>query len=273
MKNSFEARIRRATELSSVYPFAAQVLRFYAQLAMLQQKLCFDFQQAPTRFFDLDGSGQGQLKMDALLPIFANFLINVRQIAPDALAEAAQNLSQKSSASWMSLMEGFWFSPSAVMDGEQSGEEAPAERCLAWLFLQPAAEYLSTRRSQTPGNSGSTTCPLCGSKPIVGVLRPEGEGAKKSLICMLCAHEWSFRRICCPACGEDREPQIALYSAPEFPHVRVDVCDSCHSYLKSVDLTKTGLAVPVVDELATLPLDLWARQNGYQKLQINLAGI
>jgi formate dehydrogenase maturation protein FdhE len=41
--------------------------------------------------------------------------------------------------------------------------------------------------------------------------------------------------------------------------VRVDVCDTCHSYLKSIDLTKTGLAVPVVDELATMPLDLWAR--------------
>jgi formate dehydrogenase maturation protein FdhE len=43
-------------------------------------------------------------------------------------------------------------------------------------------------------------------------------------------------------------------------------------YLKSIDLTKTGLAVPVVDELATLPLDLWAHEHGYEKLQINLLG-
>jgi FdhE protein len=89
---------------------------------------------------------------------------------------------------------------------------------------------------------------------------------------MLCAHEWNFRRIYCPACGEEREPQMAFYSAPEIAHVRVDVCDTCHTYLKSIDLTKTGLAVPVVDELATIPLDLWARQHGYDKLQINLLG-
>ena len=67
----------------------------------------------------------------------------------------------------------------------------------------------------------------------------------------MCAHEWTFRRVYCPACGEEREPQMAYYSAPEIAQVRVDVCDTCHTYLKSIDLTKLGLAVPVVDELAT----------------------
>jgi FdhE protein len=143
---------------------------------------------------------------------------------------------------------------------------------LAWIFLQPYAEYLAAHRENTIVDGAPSTCPLCGGKPVVGVLRSEGDGAKKSLICMLCAHEWNFRRIYCPACGEEREPQMAFYSAPEIAHVRVDVCDTCHTYLKTIDLTKTGLAVPVVDELATIPLDLWAREHGYQKLQINLLG-
>src|SRR5712664_1020109 len=51
-------------------------------------------------------------------------------------------------------------------------------------------------------------------------------------------------------------------------HVRADVCDTYHTYLKCIDLTKTELAIPVVDELATIPLDLWAREHGYAKLQI-----
>jgi len=147
------------------------------------------------------------------------------------------------------------------------------ERYLAWLFLQPHAEYLAGRRSGVFSDGNLIRCPSCGSNPIVGVLRPEGDAARKSLICMLCSHEWAFRRIYCPSCGEERESHMAFYSAPEIPHVRVDVCDTCHTYLKSVDLTKTGLAVPVVDELAALPLDLWARENGYQKLQINAVGM
>jgi FdhE protein len=66
---------------------------------------------------------------------------------------------------------------------------------------------------------------------------------------------------------------MAFYSASEIEHVRADVCDTCHTYLKCIDLTKTGLAIPVVDELATVPLDLWAREHGYAKLQINLLAI
>lgn len=161
------------------------------------------------------------------------------------------------------------------LDDDQS--ESPAgptvsDRLLAWIFLQPYAEYLADSREPEHLDGTPSTCPLCGGKPIVGVLRPEGDGAKKSLVCMLCAHEWAFRRIYCPACGEEREPQMAFYSAPEIAHVRVDVCDTCHTYLKSVDLTKMGLAVPIVDELATIPLDLWAREHGYEKLQMNLLG-
>jgi formate dehydrogenase maturation protein FdhE len=53
---------------------------------------------------------------------------------------------------------------------------------------------------------------------------------------------------------------------------RITVGDMCHTYLKSIDLTKSGLAIPVVDELATIPLDLWAPENGYLKLQIKLLG-
>lgn len=273
MKSAWDARIKRATELSSVYPFAAEGLRFYAQVAMLQQKLYFEFQQAPTHFLNSDSSGFGALNHQTLLPGFAKFLVNIRRIAPAVLADAADSLAQRNSSSWSRLLENFWFSPTAIADRKQTIEGTPAERCLAWLFLQPGAEYLSTRQSGPASEESSTTCPRCGSKPIVGVLRPEGDGARKSLICMLCAHEWPFRRIYCPSCSEEREPHLAFYFAPEIPHVRIDVCETCHTYMKSVDLTKTGLAIPIVDDLAALPLDLWAREKGYRKLQMNIVGL
>jgi formate dehydrogenase maturation protein FdhE len=56
-------------------------------------------------------------------------------------------------------------------------------------------------------------------------------------------------------------------------HVRVEACETCHYYIKTVDLTKNGLAVPVVDELATIPLSLWAQEHQYVKLQANLLGL
>ena len=107
----------------------------------------------------------------------------------------------------------------------------------------------------------------------MGVLREEGDGGKRSLICSLCATEWEFRRILCPACGEEAVDKLPVYTASEIDYVRVEACESCHTYIKSVDLTKNGLAVPVVDELASVPLNLWAEDHGYRKLQRNVLGI
>ena len=116
-------------------------------------------------------------------------------------------------------------------------------------------------------------CPFCGEKPVAAVLRPEGDGAKRFLLCSLCFTEWEFRRLLCPNCGEEDKDKLPIYTADEFPHVRVEACDSCHVYLKAVDLTKNGLAVPEVDELASGALDLWAAEHGYTKLQTNLFGL
>ena len=149
----------------------------------------------------------------------------------------------------------------------------PAEALLSWIFLQPYAEYLADHTDWTAPSGTPSVCPLCGGKPQVGALRPEGDGGKRSLICSLCATEWNYRRIVCPACGEEDVHKLAVYTAKEFGHVRVEACDACHSYIKTVDLTKDGHAVPVVDELATIPLNLWATEHGYLKLQNNFLGI
>ena len=278
----WDRRIHRATELTSSYPFAGEGLRFYTRIATFQRSLYAEIQKALADSSKVpdDRPLRDELDLFILLPKFSGFLSLVQQIAPAPLAKTAAGLAEKGPAAWQRAIESFWHGDLETPVGadlleEQTGdsrEATLAERSLAWIFLQPYAEYLADQREPWAVDGAPSTCPLCGGKPIVGVLRPEGDGAKKSLVCMLCAHEWAFRRIYCPACGEEREPQMAYYSAPEIAHVRVDVCDTCHTYLKSIDLTKTGLAVPVVDELATIPLDLWAREHGYEKLQVNLLG-
>jgi formate dehydrogenase accessory protein FdhE len=277
----WDRRISRANELTSSYPFAAEGLRFYSRVATFQKNIYAEIQKAlaDSPKISSDRPLRDELDLFLLLPKVPVFLSVVKQIAPVPLAQAAAGLAEKGPAEWQRVIENFWY-----MDAEsvvaadhaelQSAEKSATDpnRLLAWIFLQPYAEYLADNREPAIVDGTPSTCPLCGCKPIVGVLRTEGDGAKKSLVCMLCAHEWGFRRIYCPSCGEEREPQMAYYSAPEIAHVRVDVCDTCHTYLKSVDLTKTGLAVAFVDELATIPLDLWAREHGYEKLQNNLLG-
>jgi formate dehydrogenase maturation protein FdhE len=279
----WDRRVRRANELASTYPFSAEGLSYYARVATFQKSLYTEIQKglADSPKISADRPLREELDLFLLLPHISGFLSMIQQIAPAPLAEAAGSLAEKGPGGWQRAVEDFWHGDAEVTLATNDDEQSQAtdflnatysDRLLAWIFLQPYAEYLADHRELAILDGTPSTCPLCGGKPIVGVLRSEGDGAKKSLICMLCAHEWTFRRIYCPACGEEREPQMAFYCAPEIAHVRVDVCDTCHTYLKSIDLTKTGLAVPVVDELATIPLDLWAREHGYVKLQINLLG-
>lgn len=280
MKDRWDARIRRATELVSVYPFAAEGLRFYARVATFQKTFYAEIEKALAESARIpsDRPLRDELDLFLLLPHFSGFLSLIEQIAPAPLARASATLAQMGPSGWHRAIESFWFGDLELTtdDGDHVLNENAAvnsDQLLAWIFLQPYAEYLANHREIAVAEGSPSTCPICGGKPIVGLLRTEGDGAKKSLVCMLCAHEWTFRRLLCPACSEEREPQMAFYSAPEIAHVRVDVCDTCHTYLKTVDLTKTGLAVPVVDDLATIPLDLWARDHGYVKLQINIMGI
>jgi len=106
----------------------------------------------------------------------------------------------------------------------------------------------------------------------MSVLRPESEGASRWLLCSFCLREWRYRRLACPSCGEEDKEKLPRYSAQECAYVHVEACDSCRHYLKAVDMTIDGHAVPLVDEAALVVLDVWASNRGYTKTIPNLLG-
>ena len=160
-------------------------------------------------------------------------------------------------------MANFW-------QGGDGAIEAGPRDFLARAFLQAYAVAVRIRQKQPHTAPTPCLCPHCGRKPGAGVLRQQGDGGLRSLICSFCLGEWEFRRILCAACGEENHARLPIYTAEEFPHVRLECCDACRCYIKTVDLTKNGLADPVVDEIAATALDLWAQSQGYAKLQRNL---
>jgi FdhE protein len=265
----WDARIERARKLASTYPFASEGLRFYERVARFQKSAYSQIEAACGASHSARPPGTLRQEFDAflLLPQFAPFLALLADIAPPPLAQFARGLRMRSGSEWQEMLLRFW------RDGSDASAETESfETLLSWLFLRPYAEYLADHADVKP-NGTPSTCPICGGKPQVGALRPEGDGAKRFLVCSLCAKEWDYRRMLCPACGEEDVSKLAIYSATEFHHMRVEACDACHHYLNTVDLTKDGYAVPVVDELAAIPLDLWAAEHGYSKLRSNLLGI
>jgi formate dehydrogenase maturation protein FdhE len=101
----------------------------------------------------------------------------------------------------------------------------------------------------------------------------------RSLLCARCGSSWSCSRSTCPACGESGEARLTTHAErwgsdapPLFPHLRIAGCETCRRYLIEVDLERDPRAVPEVDELVALPLDLHAADQGLTKVTPNLMG-
>jgi FdhE protein len=269
--SDYDARIARARYLGKTHDFAAEVLTFYRQLAAFQKRLYL--QIPPTFATDSAPQLRGELDLSVLMPHLPELLSLLESAAPAPTAEAARQISILGPAAWIAFLSDFWTFGGLPLDspaakGAESAE--PLTEFILRAFLQPYAEFLASRLAEPELDVASRVCSRCHSLPLLGVLRPEGDGGKRLLVCSFCLHEWTYRRILCPACGEEAESKLPVYVAEQFPHVRVEACDTCKFYLRTIDLTKDGNAVPLVDDLAAIPLSLWADEHGYTRIQPNL---
>ena len=246
-----DARISRAEFLADKNPSAREALNFYRELAIFQKTIAADLKS--TAF-----AGAGELAR-----FFPPLLDLVCSNAPQTVAEFSRAHLHDPEAREQLLVR-FW-EQRARLDPAQAG----APRFFARVILEPYAEYLAARGVVPTGNADST-CPFCNARPVAAILRGESESGKRWLVCSWCATEWQFRRVLCPGCGAEDKENLPVFTTPEFTSVRIDACDICHTYIKSIDLTKDGHAVPVVDEIAAIPLDIWAEEHGYSKLEPNL---
>jgi formate dehydrogenase accessory protein FdhE len=274
----WDERVERARALAAIRPAAAEALTFYATVAEYQKSLVRDGRppsaEPPRPVIDA-------LELGAVLDAIPDFLSRLMRLAPARLAESAAGLRTLERDQWLRLVHSY-----LEDDGRDLEEGDHALRFVAEAVLQPfveqaalaepaePAEPAEQRRhlAQTDG-SGPIRCPFCNALPVVGVLREEGHGAKRTLVCSLCLIERPYLRVVCPSCGEQQFDALPVYTADQFEYVRIEACDRCRSYLKTIDLTKDGLAIPIVDDIASVSLDLWARDRGYVRLRANLLGL
>jgi FdhE protein len=145
---------------------------------------------------------------------------------------------------------------------------------LSRAALSPYARVLR-ERGVAPGRPEGP-CSFCGGAPWMSSRRAgsSAEGAARLLHCALCAAEWQVSRIRCPACGEENPDKLPVYGDP-LKHLgaRIEACESCRTYVKSIDLTVDARQIPEVDDLASISLDLWADGQGFERLEPGIAGL
>jgi len=261
--SKWDKRVRRAGELAERSPHAAEVLTFYRRVLEYQGTLHAAIFALPLPA-ESGAELREQLDVKAVLPYFAGLLDLVEEHGPAKLASEARAMRGARPEQWAEALQ----SELAAQDNP----ERQSSSFFARVLLQPYAERLAgTRPSRPPGSAG-LVCPLCSARPQAAVLHPEGDGGKRFLLCSFCLTEWEFRRVLCPVCGEEDYQKLPRYSAEHLTALRVEACDTCHYYVKSVDMTVDGLAEPLVDEVAAASLDIWAAEQGYRKAQVNIMG-
>jgi FdhE protein len=189
----------------------------------------------------------------------------------------------------------------AWIGGEEQGM---VERYLARASVTPVLEALGPEAAGSCiGVHDKRHCPACGGPPQLSYIAVASEdlaAGGRFLLCARCQGSWGYARMTCPACGEDSSSRLPIFSEEGtasgergsvvrglqgkleptsaagdqvvFPHIRIQACESCRRYLLNIDLAADPGAVPEVDELAALPLDLYARERGYSKIIPNLMG-
>jgi formate dehydrogenase accessory protein FdhE len=150
---------------------------------------------------------------------------------------------------------------------------------LARAVLRPYAETLVAGGVAPEPFAGPAPavagCPCCGGPAWIAWRRSGSgdEAAQRFLGCGVCGSERELGRIACAACGETAPEKLAVFQTERHPAVRIEACDACQRYVKSIDLTVDGLAVPEIDDLCSLSMDLWATDQGYERLEPSLAGV
>jgi formate dehydrogenase accessory protein FdhE len=262
LNQSWEAKINRADELAAKNDATRELLLFYGAL-LRAQKGIYDRLRSRRDYLP---SGMLQEDVPEIRPLISDLLKTVESIGTSLLVEEARALLQASDAQLKQLLLEQWQEPSV-------------NHFFAKAFLQPYARWLvefGLRPRQRNVESKESRCPGCGGRPQASCLsmkESSADGGSRDLLCSICLMNWPFRRVVCANCGEERPAKLAYFQASQYNYIRIEACDSCGYYLKGIDLTRYGLAVPLVDEVAAAALDVWARDQGYQKIELNLVGL
>lgn len=105
-------------------------------------------------------------------------------------------------------------------------------------------------------------CPVCGRPPLIAELA--GQEGARMLTCSFCHARYRAPRLMCAFCGERDQAKLPFFTVEEEPGYRVDVCATCKRYIKTIDFRNLDReAVPLLDDLESLALDMVAAREGY----------
>jgi FdhE protein len=202
---------------------------------------------------------------------YFNSLISIAEKRMPELAQNIIDIIKSQQFDWEKMIRASFDHKTEETDAQEllAGREAEENIDLIDLFteesLRPELESIAEKYGEIieKSNWSEGYCPICGKEPKIGEIRGEEEG-KRYLFCHQCGFKWYFQRIKCPFCGNEEQHSLAYFEVEGEERYRVDVCNKCRRYIKTVELPKSSEEPNLdVEDIATLHLDMIAYDEGY----------
>ena len=179
------------------------------------------------------------------LASFPLFLSLVEEHGPARLAQVAHDLRDSDPDSWTDLFTQYWTHIDAPTDPQEF---------LVLAFFQPYAEFARSRASLRLEGYTSLAMPFLQSQTRARRPPPARRRRPRSLLCGFCSRNGSSAASSARDAAKKTTPSSRSIPPPKLPYIRVECCDTCRTYIKSIDLAKNGLA----DRWSTnSPLSRW----------------
>ncbi|GAO70003.1 formate dehydrogenase accessory protein FdhE [Comamonas sp. E6] len=142
-------------------------------------------------------------------------------------------------------------------------------------FIMAALQVTFAKRSASlsardvPYTDPASICPVCASEPVASAIRIGGKVAgHRYAHCGTCACEWHMVRVKCTHCESTKGIHYQGIDG-SGEEVLAETCDECGSYRKIVNQEKNPMVEPLVDDLASLMLDLLMSETQFQRASAN----
>jgi len=286
--NGIQKINKRLASIVKERPIHKEILDFFKYIIREQYKIKPLIKVAPIEIneetaknqmkegFPLIDKKDVKLDMDSAVALFTKLCRGLQKQAVNIAVEA-KKISQAVRKKEVDLEELL----KKVLDGDKGYVDSIAGKAglhkwlvtfLAESSINPVLEAYAVRLKGYVDQESWLRgyCPVCGSQPVMGELRKD-EG-QRFLQCSSCGFQWRFKRLTCPFCGnEDLKKHRHFYIEKEGKGYRVDVCEECKKYIKTIDLREVRAEViPIVEDMSTLHLDIIAQKEGYTRSTTNI---
>jgi FdhE protein len=148
----------------------------------------------------------------------------------------------------------------------------PEDDLTMLLFLISKPYFLGLREACSLDNRfwEEGRCPVCNAQPSISWI---GEEGRRQLSCSFCGTVGYHERIGCMICQNNDGPKQNVFLFEGEEGFRVNTCDACRSYVKTIEAGMLSRMGPEVADLMSLPLDIVVQEKGFQRRSPNPIGM